>query len=437
MDIVELIIKKRDGGVLASREIDFFIQGVVDGSLPDYQIAAMLMAMFLRGLDDGETSRLTLAMAENGDRIDLSSIPGVKADKHSTGGVADTTTLILVPLVASCGVPVVKMSGRGLGFTGGTLDKLESIPGFRVGLDIGEAIRICRETGAVIMGQTGDLCPADRKLYALRDVTGTIDAIPLIAASIMSKKIAAGADVVVLDVKCGNGAFMKTLDDARSLSRTMVAIGKSVGRRVVAVITSMDQPLGNHIGNALEVIEALDVLRGRTRGALLDVTLTIGSHMLLLSGKAETLPEGRRMLEEQIRSGRGLEKMREIIRAQGGDPAVCDDYDVFPQAACSMALLAERDGYIGSMDTAGIGHVFVRMGGGRLTKEQTIDPSAGIILHRRIGDPVRAGETVAMLYGATDALLHSVLPDLKACIHLTEMPPPQPAEILDIVGEEN
>lgn len=437
MDIVELIIKKRDGGVLASREIDFFIQGVVDGSLPDYQIAAMLMAMFLRGLDDGETSRLTLAMAENGDRIDLSSIPGVKADKHSTGGVADTTTLILVPLVASCGVPVVKMSGRGLGFTGGTLDKLESIPGFRVGLDIGEAIRICRETGAVIMGQTGDLCPADRKLYALRDVTGTIDAIPLIAASIMSKKIAAGADVIVLDVKCGNGAFMKTLEDARTLSHTMVAIGKSAGRRVVAVITSMDQPLGNHIGNALEVVEALDVLRGRTRGALLDVTLTIGSHMLLLSGKAETLSEGRRMLEEQIRSGRGLEKMREIIRAQGGDPAVCDDYDRFPQAVRSMALLAERDGYIGSMDTAGIGHVFVRMGGGRLTKEQAIDPSAGIILHRRIGDPVRSGETVAMLYGATDALLHSVVPDLTACIHLTEMPPPQPAEILDIVGEEN
>ncbi len=433
MNIVDLIIRKRDGGALTSEEIRFFVQGVSGGSLPDYQVSAMLMAMFLRGLDSPETAELTLAMADSGDRIDLSSIPGIKADKHSTGGVADTTTLILVPLVAACGVPVVKMSGRGLGFTGGTLDKLESIPGFRIGLEIEEAIRICKETGAVIMGQSADLCPADRKLYALRDVTGTIDSIPLIAASIMSKKIAAGADAIVLDVKCGNGAFMKSLADARTLSRTMVGIGSAVGRKVVAVITGMDQPLGSHIGNTLEVIEAIDTLKGLTTGMLLDVTLTIGSHMLMLADKAESIEHGRALLQQKILTGEGLDKLRGMIRAQGGNPAVCDDYSLFPQAAASRTIQADVDGFVDSMDTAGLGHAFVRLGGGRLTKEQPIDPAAGIILHHRIGDRVRRGEPLAEAYGATGQGIDAVLQDIRGCIHLSRNQPAPSEGILEVV----
>ena len=437
MNMVDLIIKKRDGGVLDSREIEFFIQGVSKDSLPDYQVSAMLMAMFLRGLNSAETSRLTLSMAASGDSIDLSPIPGIKADKHSTGGVADTTTLILVPLVASCGVPVVKMSGRGLGFTGGTLDKLESIPGFRTGLGIEEALDVCRKTGAVIMGQSADLCPADRKLYSLRDVTGTVDSIPLIAASIMSKKLAAGADAIVLDVKCGNGAFMRTLEDARALSRAMVGIGASAGRKVVAVITGMDQPLGNHIGNTLEVIEALNVLKGLAGGMLLEVTLTIGAHMLMLAGKVKNLAAGRDMLSSQIRSGRGLDKMREIIAAQGGDTAVCDDYSLFAQPGTTSTILSPTEGYVSSMDTAGIGHVFVRLGGGRLTKEQAIDPAAGIILHHRIGDFVHKGDKLCTVYGADTKIVSSALPGLSACFHFSGMEPLRPTGMLDVITPES
>ncbi|MBP7402178.1 MAG: thymidine phosphorylase [Clostridia bacterium] len=434
MDMVALIIKKRDGGTLTPEEIRWFVDGVTNNSIPDYQIAAMLMAMFLRGMDPDETAALTLCMADSGGRIDLSAIPGIKTDKHSTGGVADTTTLILVPLVASCGVPVVKMSGRGLGFTGGTLDKLESIPGFRIGLSADEAVRICRETGAVIMGQSDGLCPADKKLYALRDVTGTVNSIPLIAASIMSKKIAAGADAIVLDVKCGNGAFMQTLEEARALSRTMVRIGRAAGRRVAAVITGMDQPLGTHIGNALEVIEAIDTLQGKAAGDLLDVTLTIGAHMLMLAGKATGMEDAREQLSLRIRNGEGLEKLRGIIRAQGGNPAVCDNTGLLPHAVVVETVPADRDGYVHSMDTAGLGNAFVRLGGGRLSKDQPIDPAAGMILHFRIGDRVRRGDPLASVHGATGDIVLRGVRDTASCIRISEDRPAVPAGILDIIS---
>jgi pyrimidine-nucleoside phosphorylase len=433
MEMVDLIVKKRQGGTLSAEELQWFVRGVTDDSLPDYQVSAMLMAMFLQGLDESETALLTVAMADSGDRIDLTSVPGIKVDKHSTGGVADTTTLLLVPMVAACGVPVMKMSGRGLGFTGGTLDKLESIPGFRVGLTVEEAVAQCRRIGAVIMGQTGDLCPADRKLYALRDVTGTVDSIPLIAASIMSKKIAAGADAVVLDVKCGNGAFMKTLEEARRLSASMVGIGKAAGRDVAAVISSMDQPLGSHVGNALEVAEAIDVLSGRTAGDLLEVAVTLGAHMLVLARGADSIAHGRQRLMDHLRDGSALEKLRELIAAQGGDPAVCDDTSRLPTARVVRALRTARDGFIGSMDTAGIGHVFVRLGGGRLTKGQPVDPAAGLVLSCRIGDRVRAGDVLASVHGATEEAVGQGIHALETCIRIVDEKPELPRNVLEIV----
>lgn len=437
MEMVDLIIRKRQGGALSPEDIRLFVRGVTDGGLPDYQISAMLMAMFLQGLDEKETAYLTIAMAESGDKIDLRSIPGVKVDKHSTGGVADTTSLILVPLVAACGIPVMKMSGRGLGFTGGTLDKLESIPGFRVGLTIDEAVAQCRRIGAVIMGQTGDLCPADRKLYALRDVTGTVESIPLIAASIMSKKIAAGADAVVLDVKCGNGAFMKTLEEARRLSAAMVGIGKSAGREVTAVISSMDQPLGTHVGNALEVSEAIDVLAGRKGGDLLEVVVTLGAHMLALARGADSIAQGRQRLMDRLRDGSALEKFRELVAAQGGDPAVCDDTALLPAARVVRDLRSKRDGYVCSMDTAGIGHVFVRLGGGRLTKEQPVDPAAGLVLACRIGDRVCTGDLLARVHGATDELVAQGLHALESCIHIRDERPELAHTVLEVVTADD
>ena len=313
MNIVDLIIKKRDGGKLSKEEIEFFVNGTTDSSIPDYQISAMLMAIYFQNLDTEETSELTLAMANSGSTFDLSSIEGIKVDKHSTGGVADTTTLILAPLVASCGVPVVKMSGRGLGFSGGTLDKLESIPGFRIDVSEDEALKFAKTSGIVLMSQTDNLTPADKKLYALRDVTGTVENIPLISGSIMSKKIAAGADAIVLDVKCGSGAFMKDYSSAVSLAETMVDIGRSVGREVTAVISSMDQPLGMNIGNSLEVIEAIEILKGNAGGDLLEVALTLGAYMLISSKTVKTVDEGKAILLEKIKNGSGLEKFRELL----------------------------------------------------------------------------------------------------------------------------
>jgi len=392
MSNVDLIIKKRNGNALTSTEIDTFVAGASDGSWPDYQVSAMLMAMFLNGLNDRETSDLTLAMARSGRQMDLSSLPGIKVDKHSTGGIADTTTLVVLPLVAACGVPVVKMSGRGLGFTGGTIDKLESIPGFVTSLSTDQAIAQAQAIGAVILAQTDDLTPADKKLYALRDVTGTIESIPLIASSIMSKKIAAGADAIVLDVKCGNGAFMPDLESARALARQMVAIGQQVGRQVVAVISGMDQPLGNLIGNSLEVQEAVDVLQGRVTGDLLEVALTLGSEMLQLAGKAQSDSEARRLLQTALQSGAAARKLSEVIKAQGGNPAVVGQPELLPQAALHHEVRAVSAGVLTHIESADLGRALIALGGGRERKGDAIDPAVGLILHKRLGDTVAIDE---------------------------------------------
>lgn len=409
MNAVDLIIKKRNGHPLTSAEIGQFVTGVCDGSWPDYQVSAMLMAMFLKGLDTLETSELTLAMASSGVQLDLSSVPGIKVDKHSTGGVADTTTLIVLPLVAACGVPVVKMSGRGLGFTGGTIDKLESIPGFQTSISADQAIAQTQRIGCSLMGQTDDLTPADKKLYALRDVTGTVDSIPLIAASIMSKKIAAGADAIVLDVKCGSGAFMPDLPSARALASQMVAIGQQVGRHVIAIISGMDQPLGNLIGNSLEVLEAIEVLQGRVTGDLLDVALTLGSEMLQLGGRTKSDAEARGLLKQTLASGAAAAKFKELIAAQSGDPLVVDDPSRLPQASLRSQYLAPCDGYLAAMHAQDLGRALIALGGGREHKGDVLDLSAGMILNKRLGQAVRKGDClVELLANDQDKLARAV-----------------------------
>ena len=438
MNFVDIIIKKRDGGKLDAEEINYFVAGVTDGSLPDYQISALLMAILLRGMDEEETAQLTMGMAVSGGTIDLSSVEGFKVDKHSTGGVADTTTLILAPLVASVGVPVVKMSGRGLGFSGGTIDKLESIPGFRVDVLEDQALAFAREKGIVVMSQTDDLTPADKKLYAMRDVTGTVDSIPLIAASIMSKKIAAGADGIVLDVKCGSGAFMKDLESAEKLAEIMVSMGRRVGRKVTAVISGMDQPLGMYIGNSLEVMEAIEVLKGNVEGDLLEVSLTLGANMLLLAGRVQTETEGKALLMEQIRNGKGLEKFREMIAQQGGDVNIIENYDLLPLSPVKLEVKADRDGYITKMDTAMIGRASQETGAGRMFKGQPLDFGAGIIMKKRTGGAIATGETLAIVYSESKEKCDSAADFLKKAITIEEKPAAeQPPLIWKIIRQED
>ncbi len=433
MNIVDLIIKKRDGGKLSKEEIEFFVNGTTDSSIPDYQISAMLMAIYFQNLDTEETSELTLAMANSGSTFDLSSIDGVKVDKHSTGGVADTTTLILAPLVASCGVPVVKMSGRGLGFSGGTLDKLESIPGFRIDVSENEALKFAKTSGIVLMSQTDNLTPADKKLYALRDVTGTVENIPLISGSIMSKKIAAGADAIVLDVKCGSGAFMKDYDSAVSLAETMVDIGRSVGREVTAVISSMDQPLGMNIGNSLEVIEAIEILKGNAGGDLLEVALTLGAYMLLSSKTVRTVDEGKAILLEKIKNRNGLEKFRELLIQQGGNPSIIDDYSLLPISNEKLSVTACCDGYVYSMNTAEIGRASLETGAGRASKADKIDFGAGIIMKVRIGDYVHKGDMIAEIYSSSKEKCLSASKYLEQAVVINDKKPENPKLILDII----
>lgn len=437
MNIVDLIIKKRDGGKLTKDEIEFFVSGVVDSSIPDYQTSAMLMAIYFQNLDSEETSDLTMAMANSGDTFDLSSVEGIKVDKHSTGGVADTTTLILAPLVASCGVPVVKMSGRGLGFSGGTLDKLESIPGFNISVTESQALEFAKKSGIVLMSQTDSLTPADKKLYALRDVTGTVESIPLIAGSIMSKKIAAGADAIVLDVKCGSGAFMKDLPSAVALAETMADIGRSVGREVTAVISGMDQPLGMNIGNSLEVIEAIEVLKGRVGGDLLEVSLTLGSLMLMGAKKVKTMDEGKEMLRENIANGKGLAKFRELLIQQGGNPDIIEDYSLLPLSPSKLEVKSNTDGYIYSMNTAEIGRASLETGAGRASKADPIDFGAGIIMKVRIGDKVKKGDTIAEIYSAVNEKCVSAAAYLRDAVEISDEAPKQPKLILDIIKQED
>lgn len=399
MRMYDIIAKKRDGGILTNEEIAFFVRGFTAGVIPDYQASALMMAIYLRGMTAQETAQLTAAMAHSGGMIDLSAIEGVKADKHSTGGVGDKTTLIAAPIAAACGVKMAKMSGRGLGHTGGTIDKLESIPGCSVSLSQEAFFRQVREIGLAVVGQTGDLAPADKKLYALRDVTATVSCIPLIASSIMSKKLASGADCILLDVKTGSGAFMKTLDDSVALAQAMVDIGEQNGRRTAALITDMDKPLGHNIGNSLEVIEAVETLRGHGPADLTEVCLALAAGLLRLAGKGEP-DECRSMAQAALTSGAAYEKLCAMVAAQGGDVSVLKDTSKFTSAACACDVLCEADGYLAKTDTEGVGAAAVLLGAGRETKESPIDFAAGIRLHKKAGDPVRRGDVLATLYAA-------------------------------------
>jgi pyrimidine-nucleoside phosphorylase len=398
MRMVDLIEKKRDGKELSKAEIDFIIQGYTKGEIPDYQMSALAMAIFFRDMTQEERVNLTMAMVESGDQIDLSAIEGVKVDKHSTGGVGDTTTLVLAPLVAALGIPVAKMSGRGLGHTGGTIDKLESVPGFHVEINNKQFNDLVNKNKVAVIGQTGNLTPADKKLYALRDVTATVNSIPLIASSIMSKKIAAGADAIVLDVKTGSGAFMKDLEHARELARAMVDIGNGVGRKTMAIISDMSQPLGFAVGNALEVKEAIDTLRGEGPKDLEELCLTLGSHMVYLGEKADSPEAARTMLKEVIENGKALETFKVFLAAQGGDASVVDDPSKLPQAKYTFEVEANKDGNIAVIQADHIGTAAMLLGAGRATKESTIDLAVGIVLHKKIGDSVKKGESLVTIY---------------------------------------
>ncbi|OAO79059.1 Pyrimidine-nucleoside phosphorylase [Geobacillus stearothermophilus] len=432
MRMVDLIAKKRDGKALTKEEIEWIVRGYTNGDIPDYQMSALAMAIYFRGMTEEETAALTMAMVHSGEMLDLSSIRGVKVDKHSTGGVGDTTTLVLGPLVASVGVPVAKMSGRGLGHTGGTIDKLESVPGFHVEISKDEFIRLVNENGIAIIGQTGDLTPADKKLYALRDVTATVNSIPLIASSIMSKKIAAGADAIVLDVKTGAGAFMKKLDEARRLARVMVDIGKRVGRRTMAVISDMSQPLGYAVGNALEVKEAIETLKGNGPHDLTELCLTLGSHMVYLAEKAPSLDEARRLLEEAIRSGAAIAAFKTFLAAQGGDASVVDDLDKLPKAAYTLTVTAAADGYVAEMAADDIGTAAMWLGAGRAKKEDVIDLAVGIVLHKKIGDRVQKGEALATIHNNRPDVL-DVKEKIEAAIRLSPQPVARPPLIYETI----
>lgn len=398
MRMVDIIEKKRNGQELSKAEIDFLIEGYTNGDIPDYQMSAFAMAVFFQGMTREERVYLTEAMVRSGDQIDLSQIEGIKVDKHSTGGVGDTTTLVLAPLVAALGVPVAKMSGRGLGHTGGTIDKLESVPGFHVEITNDEFLKLVNTNKIAVIGQSANLTPADKKLYALRDVTATVDSIPLIASSIMSKKIAAGADAIVLDVKTGSGAFMKSLEDAEELAKAMVDIGNGVGRKTKAIISDMSQPLGFAIGNALEVKEAIDTLQGRGPKDLHELCLTLGSHMVTLAGKAASLEEARAMLEEVMRNGKALETFKIFLASQGGDASVVDDPAKLPSAAYLIEVPAKKSGYIAEITAEEIGIAAMMLGAGRVTKESEIDLAVGVVLHKKVGDAVQAGESLVTIH---------------------------------------
>ncbi len=402
MRMYDIIDKKRLGGKLTKEEIAYFVKGYTDGSVPDYQASALLMAIAINGMDAEETTELTLLMAESGEMLDLSVIKGVHVDKHSSGGVGDKTTLIIGPMVATLGIPVAKMSGRGLGHTGGTIDKLESIPGFNTSLSKELFFNNVNTLGLAVAGQTANLAPADKKLYALRDVTATVSSIPLIAASIMSKKLAAGADVIVLDVKTGSGAFMKTVDGATELARRMVDIGNNAGRKTFAIITDMNDPLGTAVGNALEVIEAIDALKGKGDAKLMEVVYTLASYMVFGAGKASTPEEARKMLEDTITSGKALETFAKFVKAQGGDDRYVYDPSLFKLGSLKEDLASDTEGYITNILADEVGIASLILGGGREKKDDVIDPGVGIIIHKKTSDKVAKGEPIATLF-ANDA----------------------------------
>lgn len=402
MRMVDIIAKKRDGNTLTKEEIEFFVTGYTKGDVPDYQASALLMAIFFNDMTPEEAADLTMAMVESGDQINLADIDGIKVDKHSTGGVGDTTTLVLAPLVAALDVPVAKMSGRGLGHTGGTIDKLEALDGFHVELSQDDFVNLVNKDKLAVIGQSGNLTPADKKIYALRDVTATVNSIPLIASSIMSKKIAAGADAIVLDVKVGDGAFMKTEEDAVALAEAMVQIGNNVGRRTMAIISSMEEPLGYAVGNANEVREAIDTLKGEGPEDLTELSLTLASQMVVVGGKAETIEEARTMLEEVIQNGKALEKFKAFVKNQGGDDSLVEYPENLAQAKHHIDVVATEAGFISSIDAENIGVAASILGAGRQTKEDEIDLAVGIVLKKKVGDEVKEGDVLAVLEANTE-----------------------------------
>jgi pyrimidine-nucleoside phosphorylase len=434
MRMYDIIVKKRDNHELTPEEINFFIREYASGSIPDYQVSALLMAIFFNGLTPRETADLTIAMVESGEVVDLSSIPGIKVDKHSTGGVGDKTTLVLAPLVAAAGVPVAKMSGRGLGHTGGTIDKLESIPGFNVSLPPQSFLKQVKDIKVAVAAQTGELAPADKKLYALRDVTGTVDSIPLIASSVMSKKIASGANAIVLDVKFGSGAFMKSLEKARILARTMVETGKATGRETIAMITNMDQPLGNAVGNALEMNEAINTLKGEGPRDLVELCLELGSHMLVAGKITASRAEARKELQRLLTGGKALEKFEQMISFQGGDTAVLSEPEKLPQAREIYRVTSPVSGYISAINAEQVGRAAMLLGAGRESKEDSIDPAVGIVVTKKVGDKVQKDETIAILHFNNEAKLEEAKQLLTTAYRYSEQPPEQAGLVHDIVN---
>ena len=430
---VDLIQKKKNGETLTKEEIDFMITDYVAGKIPDYQMSAMLMAIYFNGMENEELAAFTLAMRDSGDLVDLSPIEGIKVDKHSTGGVGDKTTLIVGPIVAACGVPVAKMSGRGLGFTGGTLDKLESISGFRIDLSAEEFFETVKKTGISVIGQTGNLAPADKLLYALRDVTATVDSIPLIAASVMSKKLAAGSDKIVLDVTTGSGAFMKNTRDAKNLAKHMVAIGNHAGKETVAILTGMEEPLGFAIGNNMEVKEAIEVLKGDGPEDVKEVSVALAGMMLSLGLENVSHSQGKRMAKKALSSGQAFEKFKEMVQAQGGDIRYVEHPEFFERDAFEGEVLAAEDGFLSGMDTEKIGVAAGLLGAGRETKDSIIDMSAGIYLKKKIGDTVKKGEPIAICYAGTKEKLNRGMAMFESSIRYSKEAPRIPKLIVDII----
>lgn len=433
MRMTDIIAKKRDGEELSAAEIDYMIQGYTKGEIPDYQMSAMCMAILLRGMNDRETLDMTMSMMNSGETLDLSPIKGVKADKHSTGGVGDKTSLVLCPMVSACGLKIAKMSGRGLGHTGGTIDKLESFSGFSTAISEEQFFKNVNEIGIAIIGQTADLVPADKKIYALRDVTATVPSIPLIVSSIMSKKLASGADVIVLDVKCGDGAFMKTEGEARELARGLTRIGRLAGRKCAAVITDMDQPLGYAVGNALEVKEAIAVLKGEQQGDLLELCLNLGGCMLAEAGLAESVEAARARLMEAVRDGSALKKLAQMVAAQGGDSRAVYDVALLPKAAVELPVFSERDGYVSRIHAENVGLVSMHLGGGRATKESAIDLSVGVVLAKKLGDYVKKGELLGTIHASGREKAEEAAELLRRCYEFTDTPVERPAFIKGII----
>ncbi|MBP3657473.1 MAG: thymidine phosphorylase [Clostridia bacterium] len=436
MNIVDMILRKKEGKALTPQEIRAFARGAADGSIPDYQLSALLMAICFQGMTAEETACLTMEMMQSGDVADLSAIDGVCVDKHSTGGVGDTTTLVLVPLAAACGAKVAKLSGRGLGHTGGTLDKLESIPGCSIEKTQAEFVRQVQEIGCAVIGQSGEICPADKALYALRDVTGTVGSIPLIASSIVSKKLASGAGAIVLDVKTGSGALMQTVEESIELAKAMVDIGALAGKPILALVTGMDQPLGTHVGNALEVKEAIDILAGRAGGDLLAVSLELGSRMLVACGIAADVEAGKAKMRAALESGAGLAKLAEMIAAQGGDPRVCEDTAYLPHAAYKISVPAPCSGYVAAMDTTQIGYCAQDLGAGRKQKTDVIDPAVGLVMDVRLGDRVQAGDSLATLYLNKPELAAPTIARMQAAVTITAEQPELPPLLYAAVSHE-